>query len=723
VGLVLVALMSESLLSPSWYRVAELRPRLRSQGHFYRHRYRGELWYVLQDSTGSRSHLLTPAAHRLAGLMNGQRTTQEIWEAVCTEFGDDAPTQDETIRLLGMLHFADLLHSDVSPDTAELFRRAGRERRGASWRRFANPLSVRIPLVDPDAWLDRALPWVRFLGSLWVLCLAGLAVLAAAVLAVLHRAELGAGAAEALLRPDNLVLLVFLYPLVKGLHELGHAFTAKAFGGEVHEMGVLFLVGMPMPYVDASSTAVFPEKSRRMAVGAAGIAVEGVLAALALFVWLEVEPGLLRRIAYDVMWIGGVSTLLFNGNPLLRFDGYYVFSDWVEIPNLGTRASRSLAHLTLTRIFRVESSSDPARSAGERAWLVSYGVLSTLYRILILFGIAVFIADRLPGVGILLAGVVAFTQLALPLARKLAFLVQDPRLEGRRARALSLSAGAGILVAFLMLAVPLPSHTRADGVVRAPEGSEVRAGADGFVERVLVEPGARVEPGTPLILTHEPFLQAQVAIDRARLQELRARYHAERVSDRVKAQIIEEEIATATAELARARERMGEVVVRSPARGTFVVPEATDLVGRFLSQGALVGWVVGPRLDTVRVAVDQSNFARIRQQTQGVELRLASRPGHVLATSIRRQVPGASDRLPSPALGATGGGRLAVDPADADGVRTLEPVFQLDLTLPVGAGPGRIGERVHVRFDHGSETAATQAWRALRGLFLRRLGV
>ena len=266
--------MSDGFFSASWYRVAGLRPRLRRHVEFHRHRYRGRLWYVLQDHSTGRCQRLTPAAYLLAGLMNGERTTQEVWEAACARLGDDAPSQDETIRVLGLLHFADALRCDVSPDTVEILQRCQRRERAEWWRRFANPLAFRIPLVDPDAFLSR---WVhlarplfgRAAAAVW-LVLVGAAV----VLATAHWRELSENAAEQLLAPRNLLLLWLVYPLMKALHELGHAFAAKVFGGAVHEMGVLLLVFVPVPYVDASAASALSDKWKRVVVGSAGVAVE-----------------------------------------------------------------------------------------------------------------------------------------------------------------------------------------------------------------------------------------------------------------------------------------------------------------------------------------------------------------------------------------------------------------------------------------------------------------
>jgi putative peptide zinc metalloprotease protein len=715
--------MSDGFFSTSWYRVARLRPRLRRHVEFHRHRYRGRLWYVLQDHSTGRCQRLTPAAYLLAGLMNGERTTQEIWEAACARLGDDAPSQDETIRVLGLLHFADALRCDVSPDTVEILRRCQRRERAEWWRRFANPLAFRIPLVDPDEFLSR---WVhlarplfgRAAAAVWLGLVGG-----AVVLATAHWRELSENAAEQLLDPRNLLLLWLVYPLMKALHELGHAFAAKVFGGAVHEMGVLLLVFVPVPYVDASSASVLPEKWKRVVVGSAGVAVEIFLAALSLLVWLYTEPGIVRSIAYDAMWIGGASALLFNGNPLLRFDGYYVLSDLVEIPNLRARSNQYLAYLTLHHGFGLTKVRCPASSRGEAPWFVAYGIAAWAYRLVVVLAIALFVSTRFFTLGILLAALCVGLQVVAPLLRGVAFVLTSPRLSPRRGRASALSAVGLGTAALLLIGIPLPLYTRAEGVVWPPEGAQVRAAADGFVVRALVSPEASVELGDPLVLTRDPSLEARVAVMEGRLRELRARHHAERTRDRVRAQIIADEVASAEATLARARERQTEVVIRSPRDGTFVVPRWQDLEGGYVRKGDLVGYVIGPATATARVVVPQSDATLIRERTRAVHVRLSRRLSQILPARVRREVPAATNQLPSRALGTAGGGRIPVDPRDPEGLRALTSVFQLDVELPAYAAVREIGGRVHVRFDHGAEPIAWRGWRSLRRLFLRRIGV
>jgi putative peptide zinc metalloprotease protein len=715
--------MSDALLSPSWYRIARLKPRIREHVVFHRHHYRGQLWYVLQDHATARCHRLTPAAYQMAGLMNGERTANEIWEAVSSELGDEGPTQDEMLRLLGLLHFADVLQSDVTPDTMELLRRSQRRDGSEWWRRYANPMSIKIPLFDPDEFLERWLPVVRPLFS-WPAAVVWCGVvITAIVMAASHASELAANPPSQLFDPGNLLLLWFVYPLIKAVHELGHAFATKVWGGEVHEIGVLFLVLMPIPYVDASAATVFPEKARRVVVSAAGVGVEVFLAAVALIVWLNIEPGLVRSIAFDVMWIGTVSTLLFNGNPLMRFDGYYVLADLVEIPNLNGRSREYMIHLAMKYLMGVKQTRNPVHAPGEARWFIGYGVPAAIYRLFITFGIAFYLAGRFFVVGVLLALFALVMQVLVPLVRVISFVLTSQRLAQVRSRAILTSAAiaAGLLVLFLM--VPVPLRTVAEGVVWPPEGAQVRAGADGFVVQMLVTPQALVSPGDPLILTRDPTLETRVRILEAKLRELQARHHGERRSDLVRSQITEEEIQSVKASLALARERVGDVLIRSPGTGTFVMAQALDLSDRYVTQGELIGYVVGAAITTARVVVPQSHANLVREHTQAVDLRLASRVGKVHAARILREVPAAIDRLPNPALGTAGGGRLAIDPSDPARLKTLETVFQLDVSIPVEANVREIGERVYVRFDHGSEPVALRTYRAIRRLLLSQIGV
>ncbi len=424
----------ETLHSDRWHRVADLHPRLRGHCVIHRHVYRGVPWYVTQDPVSGRFHRFNAAAYRIIGLMDGSRSLDEIWEIAVSELGNEVPTQDEIVQILSALHRADLLETERLPDIAEMVEREGKRRRKERLQSLKMPLSIRIPLFDPDRLLSFLAPALRPLFTRGGFVLWTLLVGWAATVAIAHGEELAGDIVDRVLATGNVLLFTLAFIVVKTCHEFGHGLAVKRWGGEVHEMGIMLLVLVPVPYVDASASAAFPERHRRMIVGAAGMMVELLLAALALFVWLHAEPGTtLRALAYDVMVVAGVSTLVFNGNPLLRFDAYYILSDLIGIPNLGQRSNQYLGYLIQRHLFRVERARSPSSGArGEAAWFVFYAIASFVYRLVVMFGIALLIAGKYFTLGLLLAIWAIIQSIVAPVFRQIRFLVANPILRERR---------------------------------------------------------------------------------------------------------------------------------------------------------------------------------------------------------------------------------------------------------------------------------------------------
>jgi len=714
--------MSGDLLSPSWYRVADLAPRLRSHVRLHRHHYRGELWYVLEDRISRRMHRFNPVAHYLIGLMDGRRTVQAIWDAACERFGDDAPTQDETIRLLGQLHAAEVLQSEVAPDVAELLRRARKGKPKIWAQNLRSPLAMRFPLFDPDRLLERWLPWYRplfgWLGALLWLTVVG----AGAFTAAAHWPELTRDFTDRVLAPQNLLIMWLVFPVLKLCHEFGHACATKAWGGEVHEMGVMLLVLMPIPYLDASSANAFRETRRRVAVGAAGMLVELFIASLALFLWLEAQPGLVRAVLYNVMLIAGISTVIFNANPLLRYDGYYMLADLIQIQNLRQRGQQYLAWLVETRVFGLQQPEIEA-SRSERRWFVFYTIASFLYRVFVMLAIALFIATEYMIVGVLLALWALGAAFVWPLAKGVAYLVAHAKLRRHRLRALATSAAAVGILGALFFALPVPLWSRADGVIWVPSEARVRAGADGFVREFAARPGSIVGRGSPLLVSEMPELEPRIHVLEAQLRLLETRAQAELLNDRVRWEITREEMKATREELAHLRRQRRDLTVVSPLSGTFVLavpPE--DLPDRFVRKGQELGFVLSDGMVTARVLVSQDDVDLVRMGAERVRVRLAGRLYDTHDALIVREVPAATTRVENLALSSAGGGEAPLDPQQTQSPRTLHSWFEFELALPQ-ASAFVLGEHVYARFEHAPEPIAWRLYRSVRQLFLRRFAV
>ena len=710
--------------SSLWYRVAPLRPQLLTRARLHRHRYRGERWYLLQDPASGRVHRFSPAARLVLAAMDGKRSVEDLWQLAQRQLGDDAPTQDEIIQLLGQLHASDLLSTDASPDALEVFERGRKQEAAKSRRSWANPMAIRIPLVDPGRFLDRFVPVWRWLwgtpGALIWLAV----VLPALVMVPAHWPELTGNLADRVLAADNLLLVALVFPLIKALHELGHATATRARGGEVHDMGIMLLVLMPVPYVDASAATVLHSRWQRALIGAAGMVVELFVAALAFYIWVAAEPGITRALCFNVMLVAGVSTLVFNGNPLLRYDAYYILGDIAELPNLGQRATRYWGYLLERYVLRERNTTSPVQTTSERAWLAGYGLLSSIYRLFVTAAIAIFIGSQFFFIGVVLALWAVAVMVGMPIVRAVRHLQTRQTLRERRVRILGIAAAAIAALGLLAVLVPLPQRTQAEGVIWLPDRSLLRAGANGFIGHVQVQPGTEVKAGQALISRVDPALDAQIRTLEARIAELEASYSVEFVNDRNRAEMVRDQQVAEQAALDRARERAAALLVAAEVDGVFSLSAPQDLPGRWHRQGEVLGYVLGADEPIVRVVIEQAEADLVGRSTRGVAVRLVDEIDRVRAGRITRQVPAGRDETPSKALVASGGGRLTADPRDPEGRKTLERVFQIDVALnePLGR-PAAFGQRVYVRFELEPAPLALQVWRALRRLFLRHFDV
>lgn len=715
--------MTDSLYSASWYRVAGLKPRLRRHVQIHRHHYRGQLWYVLQDHLSGKFQRITPVAHQLVGLMDGKRTVQEIWDLACLRLGSDTPSQEEMIRVLSQLHTADALQSDVMPDTVELLERHEKQRFGKLKQNLRSPLFMRFAILDPERFLARTQWAVRPVFS-WAGFVVWLLMVGAGVfLAGVHWSELTSNITDRILSPQNLVVLWLTFPFLKTFHEFAHAFAVKIKGGEVHEMGIMMLVFTPIPYVDASSASSFREKRDRIIVGGAGLAIELFIAALALFSWIHMEPGPVRSLTYNVIFIAGVSSLFFNGNPLLRYDAYYILSDFLEIPNLGSRGNRYVLFLIQKYIFGVKDAEPPLHGAGERFWFVVYAVASFVYRIFVYVAIILFVASKFFFIGVLFAVWGVSNMLVVPVYKGVKFLLASPSLHRHRTRAILsgsvLAAGIALAIGWL----PVPLGTLTEGVVWLPDSAFVRAGTDGFVERVIAEPGQPVKTGDPLVHCTDPLLPVQIRLLEAQKRELEVIYDTYRMANKVKAEIARQEIEHLAAKLQDARERADELTILSPSDGVFILPMPQDLPSAFVRRGQLLGYVISHSAIIARVVVSQADVDMVRQRTRGVDVRMAEDLSQIIPAVLAREVPAATDQLPGLALSQEGGGTIAIDPREGRGYKAFQKMFLFDISIPHGKRIQHVGGRVHVRFDHGREPVAYRWYRALRQLFLRHFNV
>jgi len=717
--------MANPFHSASWFSVARLRPRLKSHVRVRRHFYRGNRWYVIDDGAAGKAHRFPRGAYLMVGRLDGARTVEQIWDVLVRDMGEEAPTQDDVIAALGQLHGADLLATDTLPDATEMATRHKKQKRQIWLQNLKSPLSLRLPLVDPELFLEKTMLYVRPLFS-WLGALIWLAVvIPATVIASANWEALTGNLVDRVLATDNLLVAALCYPVVKLIHEFGHGYAAKAQSREVREMGVMLLMFFPVPYVDISSASALKNKWKRALIGAAGMIAEVFVAALAVYAWMLLEPGILRAFAFNVILIAGISTVLVNGNPLLRFDGYYILADVLEIPNLAGRANQYWSHLFERHVFKVQGGPPFAATEGEKVWLLLYAPASFVARMVMLIGLALAIASQFFLVGVLIALWTVWTGIGLPVWKMFAHVFTSPQLHRNRQRAVQLTTGGVAAVFVLLFAVPAPHHAYTQGIVWLPEEAHVRAGTDGLITQVATSEGTQVKPGQLLLKSEHAVLEAETTQLAWRVRELQAQSDTELTGDRVKRELSELALIEARKNLAAHEQRLGELEVKAGVEGRFVVAAAPadDLPGRFMKKGDLVGYVTPGYAEVARVAVSQDDADLVRGELRGVSFRLASLPGRSFAGKVVRMVPEATARLPSAALTIGNGGVFPGDPRDQEGRTALSRVFLFDIALPSELRSVPFGTRVHVRFWLGWEPLGWQGLRRLRQMFLARFDV
>ncbi len=677
--------MQEALLSPYWYRIAKLHPRLRAHVNVRMQSTRGQAWYVLHNQATGRYHRVNAQAFELVGRLDGRLTVDEIWQSLLQQQGDEAPSQHDVIRILGQLTDAGLVQAEVTPDVRQMMDMS-EERLRKEKRTKLNPLSFRLGLFNPSAMLEQLFPHVRglFNPSAFV---AWVALAIGALLgAWFNWPELAVYGHAHFLTPRFLATVWVMYPLMKAVHELGHALMLRRFGCEVPEVGINFFMFVPMPYVDASASNRLTSRIQRALVAAAGIMVETTLAAVGLGLWLMVEDGVVRELAFTLMTLGGLSTLLFNGNPLMKFDGYFVACDMLDLPNLAQRSARANEQWWLRVVAWVlrMPHEHQGQSESDRLsrWLLQlYAPASWGYRLMVSTVMVGWVADKASWMGMGILAWMIWSLVIQPCRQWVNSLQQAPGFESVRVQAAwgGVLATAGAMA--LLALVPVPSSVVADGVVWLPPDAQVRATSDAEVEAVLVRSGQRVMPGQALIRLRDPVLLTQRAILTAQIDGSRAELNAAFGAEPLKVSNAQQALARDYAQLGKIDEDLASQVLRAVQAGEFVLSRQEDLDQRQVSRGQLLAYVMSDVPTVVRVVISQRDIDDVRERLLRVGVMLRERPGKVIPAKPLDQTPAAVERLPSPALGNKVGGPVPTDPADTDGLKPGEPMFAMDVVL------------------------------------------
>ncbi len=658
--------------------IAGLRATLRPDLRFSIQEQGGRRICIIEDPAASRFHRVGLDEYCFLRTLDGSTSVATLIAMKARQSEGETLTDGEAMQIL---HWARANHLlTLESDGAAPKREHAQEalQAVATW---LNPLSVRVPLGRPDAFFRAAAERLGFLLNgygllIWcVVLIAGLAHLAP------EWARFGREA-NGFLAPDNWLWISLGWVMLKAVHEFAHGLICRHFGAPVREVGVMFILGLPLGYVDATASLALPSRGRRMLVASAGLGAEFFVAALAAIVWSRTSPGSLHTLAHDLVITGTVLTLFFNANPLMRYDGYFIAADLLDHPNLATRGRQWVARAQRWLLLG-GAALRPEWPISRAEWMEAfYGTAAAVWQVIIMAGLLMAASMLLRGGGLVFAVIAAVLWLATPLTRTAQMLVSAIRsgssgwwtLLGR------LALGGGLAAALLF--IPWKRSVSEPAVIGLAEEETLRAECPGFVERVLVQDGAEVAEGALLL---------ELRNDEAASQLTRARQELQQQELRARLAYTRQDVATFQAETAKSASLRDSVAqqesylatlqVRAPFAGRVTNRHLAAMGGVFLKSGEEIIRIGRAGGSEIKIAVSEHNEPHFRAALgQPLTLRLGGR-GRTLHATLTRLDAHASREVTWPALTMLTGGLVALRKTEA-GSEELDPLS------PKGSSPG-----------------------------------
>jgi putative peptide zinc metalloprotease protein len=697
--------------------------------------FQGQRFWCVKDPVQLAYFHLREEEYAILQALEDRVSLSRILETFRSKFPGVAADSKQIQAFLAGLYRHGLVTAEMPGQGEKLWDRRTRARRRAWLGAVPSVLAIRLRGIDPTRLLRALYDHVWWLFSPVALAISAALIVAAGVVALTRSDEvlMSLPDASAFFTAQNMVLFLAAMGTIKVAHEIGHALTCLRFGGECHEMGIMFLVFAPCLYCDVSDSWLFASKWRRIAVASAGICVELLLASLATFAWVLSEPGLFHAFCVNVMLICSVNTLLFNGNPLLRYDGYFVLSDLIEVPNLAAEARSALSRLLLGR-----DEADPPVDARELV-LLAYGVAATIYRAFVTFAIVWLCVKMLTSLGLqpfgyLLAALCLVGFVAGP-ATSLAGAALAPR--PRRLRALLtlvLTVGAVVFAGL----IPLPHRIEAPAILRPRDATQVFVPVGGtLVESVAA--GSEVQREQTIARLEDAALAREIVQLESRLAELTTQVEvleSRRLSDPALAAQIPSTTQAARAallQLERRREDLADLTIRAPRPGIVLpapvrvpsesedelpfwsgTPTESSNLGSYLEAGTLFCLIGDPNSVEAVVIVEEGSVAFL-QPGQPVRLQFDQSAGGTLKGVVEEIAIDALRTAPPELSKAS---LLPVRRTDDGVLRPTETVYEVRVRLKgVDGTKLRIRGTGRAKIETDSERLFDRAYRFLRRTF------
>jgi putative peptide zinc metalloprotease protein len=628
----------------------------------------GQTYYLVEDPLNSRFYRVGPSEYAFISLLDGRTSISEATSLTAKALPSAAFSEHEAASICNWLLDNGLVHTSrpaLRDEPPALAAAKKRNRTRSGW----NPITFRVPLLRPDRFFDALSPWLGWAFAPW-------AFLVWAVLGLIALHQLSShwsrftASLDGIFAPLNWLWLPLCWFALKLVHESAHGLACKKHGGSVREAGVIFILLLPVSYVDVTSSWRFRSKWHRMFTGAAGMYAELFIASVAALLWSLTGPGLFNSLCFNVVILASVTTLVFNANCLMKFDGYYILSDLLEIPNLYTLARRMISHCALKPFFcaRPLPPSLP-ESRSMRVFIACYGLAAFLWRIAVCTCLIIGATTLFRGAGIILALVAAILWLGVPATRLFRRALRLRNEQGSTRNVTCSTIGLAGIVAFLLLTtVPWPGTLQAPAVVEYSPLTVVRAASPGFVSDVRVHGGQLVENGQILAVLQNEELELELADLNLALEQSEVKSRIYEHERRMAAwQAEAKTVESLQKKCLEKQVQVDKLTVRAPASGRVISRDPETLLGVYLEPGDEIISIGNEIHKELQIAISQDDLIPFKTAV-GRSLQVRLPGGRVFPAPLLRISPRASLQCFHSALSAVNGGPLAVkaNKSDAD---------------------------------------------------------
>ncbi len=753
-----MATLADSLVSSSARKLPiRKRPDLSAR----RQQYLGKSYWVVKEPIGLNYYRFQDEEYAILHMLDGQTSLDEIKERFEAEFPPQKITVEELQQFLGMLHRSGLIVAGVSGQGRQLRKRRDERRRKEILGAASNILCIRFKGFDPERFLNWVYPKLAWMFSTPMVVLYMILWTAAATLVTVEfdvfQSKLPGF--YQFFNLKNAMWLAVTLGATKVLHEFGHGLMCKHFGGECHEMGVMILVLTPCLYCNVSDSWMLPSKWQRALIGGAGIIVEVTCASIATFLWWFTEPGMLNNLFLNVMFVASVSTIFFNANPLLRYDGYYILADIVEIPNLRQKATTILSRKLAYWCLGIEPPEDPFLPQRNQIFFAMYSVAAAAYRWFVLASIMYFLFQVFKPYGLEIVGhaIVSMSMIGLvvmPLYKVGKFFYVPGRLDKVKKPHMYTSLGLLTALILAVILVPLPHSILCPLEIQADQAGSVyvQVTGGGLLEQVAVRPGDPVKKGEPLarlsnidVELEITQLEGQRRLIKRQLDNRIDGGHDDPES-RGSIAPIEAALAAVDAKLAKRKLDKRRLELLAPKDGTVLPAELVPAreaegqlpawsgspldpanLGCFLQEGTMFCEVGDLKRMKAMIIIEQTDIELVRPLMRDgkgpmVEIKLDELPHDVLDSQIATIAENRL-RVAPRRLAAKSGGELATITNTDTGQEEPQTIYYQADTVPIDNSEGRlrVGLRGRAKVHTAWMPLGSRMWRFVSHLFSFKL--